>query len=107
LAFLLRVRRVRSAQRLGSRDTQRCRGWGRLQAALPLRLRAPLTSTEAGEEIIHSWFRDRRVAGVIFAGPRPREWELMQLARRAKLPRSQARPVGRVRNRRNARGRRL
>jgi len=44
-----------------------------------LRSRQP----EAGEATIRSWFRERRVAGVIFAGPRPREWELMQLARRA------------------------
>jgi DNA-binding LacI/PurR family transcriptional regulator len=44
-----------------------------------LRSREP----EAGEATVRSWFRERRVAGVIFAGPRPRERGLMQLARRA------------------------
>lgn len=44
-----------------------------------LRSRQP----EAGEATVRSWFRERRVTGVIFAGPRPREWELMQLALRA------------------------
>ena len=44
-------------------------------------LRSP--QPEAGEATIRSWFWERRVAGVIFAGPSPREGELMQLARRA------------------------
>jgi DNA-binding LacI/PurR family transcriptional regulator len=44
-----------------------------------LRSREP----EAGEATVRSWFQERRVAGVIFAGPSPRERGLMQLARRA------------------------